>query len=326
MKVVLLGCGLVGRKRAEALGAHTLVGCADPIPERAAMLAARHPGCRAFSDWQQALAETEADLAVVATPHDALPQVAAAAVSAGLHVLLEKPGARSGGELAPLAALAAEHRVRVHLGYNHRFHPALRQAHALAMAGRIGALTHVRASYGHGGRPGYETEWRGRRESAGGGELIDQGAHLIDLSAWFLGPFSAASGVLRQSFWASEVEDNAFVLLETAGGQVAQLHASWTEWKNRFSFEIFGRTGKLEVTGLGGSYDPERLTLYTMRPELGPPDTEHWTFEGADQSWHDEFSSFTAAIAEGRPPAVGLADGQAVLDVIDRIYAAQVRP
>ena len=96
---------------------------------------------------------------------------------------------------------------------------------------------------------------------------------LIDLARWFAGEFAEASGHLATLYWPAPVEDNAFLRLTTAGGQVAWLHASWTEWKNLFCFEVFGRDGKLQVDGLGGSYGVERLTLYRLGASPGPPET-----------------------------------------------------
>ena len=321
MAVALIGCGLVGRKRAAALGTARLLCCADADPARAVALAALHPGCIAAASWPEALAYPGVTVAIVATTHDALPVVAAAAIRRGLHVLIEKPGARSADELRGLSELARQHQVKVQVGYNHRFHPGLRLGHALASAGRIGPLTHLRASYGHGGRPGYDREWRFKRQFSGGGELLDQGSHLIDLANWFLGPVQHVSSVLSNAFWQGDVEDNAFLLLRSAGGGVAQLHASWTEWKNKFSFELFGTLGKIEVSGLGGSYGPEQLTLSEMRPEMGPPDQQHWTFPPEDQSWALEFEDFLSAIASHRTPEPGLVGALQVLEVVGRACA-----
>ena len=131
----------------------------------------------------------------------------------------------------------------------------------------------LRGRYGHGGRVGYDREWRADPAHSGGGELIDQGVHLIDLSRWFLGPFADVDGAAHTYFWDMPVDDNAFLRLTTPGGQVAFLHVSCTEWKNLFSFEIYGRDGKLHIEGLGGSYGVERLAHYQMLPEMGPPDT-----------------------------------------------------
>ena len=179
---------------------------------------------------------------------------------------------------------------------------------------------YVRGRYGHGGRLGYEKEWRADPAVSGGGELIDQGVHLIDLARWFLGDFTTVEGFAHTYYWDMPVEDNGFMLLRTAERQTAFLHASCTEWKNLFSFEIFGRQGKLEITGLGGSYGTERLAYYRMRPEMGPPETTMWEYPMADDSWATEFAEFVEDIRLGRQPAAGLPDAGAALAVVERIY------
>lgn len=178
----------------------------------------------------------------------------------------------------------------------------------------------VRGRYGHGGRLGYEREWRADPRKSGGGELIDQGVHLIDLSRWLLGEFAQVQGLADTFFWQMKVDDNAFMLLRTAEGRAAWLHASCSEWKNLFSFEIYGRTGKLQIDGLGGSYGTERLTVYKMKPEMGPPDTTVSDYPGDDRSWADEFDEFLADIAARRTPSPGLFDARAALRVVDEIY------
>ena len=183
----------------------------------------------------------------------------------------------------------------------------------------------VRGRYGHGGRLGYEKEWRADPETAGGGELLDQGIHLIDLSRWFLGDFEQVEGRIASYFWDMPVEDNAFLLLTTARGRTAFLHASWTEWKNLFSMEIYGRLGKLEISGLGGSYGVERLSYYKMSPEMGPPATEIWEFPMADNSWELEFAEFLEDIRLRRDPVPGITDAQAALRVIEQVYSETPR-
>src|SRR5690606_10539977 len=154
--------------------------------------------------------------------------------------------------------------------------------------------------YGHGGRVGYDKEWRAEPAISGGGELIDQGVHLIDLARWFLGNFSDIQGYAHTYYWDMPVDDNGFLLLKTLNNQVAHLHASCTEWKNLFSFEIYGRKGKLDINGLGGSYGVERLTFYKMLPEMGPPETYAWEFPMADDSWQCEFDEFIEDILNQR--------------------------
>jgi predicted dehydrogenase len=145
--------------------------------------------------------------------------------------------------------------------FNHRYHPAVFKAHQLVADGEIRPVYFIRCIYGHGGRPGYEKEWRASRDVCGGGEMLDQGVHVVDLFRWFLGEFEEAFGYKPTCYWPMEVEDNAFALFKTAKGQVAQMHTSWTQWKNRFTFEIFGEAGYLIVEGLGGSYGVETLTI-----------------------------------------------------------------
>ena len=292
--------------------------CCDVVRERAEALAAQFPGCEAAGAWQEAIGG--ADIVVVATTHDQLAPVAAGAAAAGKHVLVEKPGARRAAELDPVASCAAKTGALVRVGFNHRFHSALRKAREIFDSGALGPMMFVRGRYGHGGRPGYEREWRADRARSGGGELVDQGVHLIDLARWFLGEFTGVCGHAATYFWDMPVDDNAFLLLRTAAGQTAFLHASWTEWKNLFSFEICGRDGKLEITGLGGSYGTERLAWYRMLPEMGPPETQIWEYPMADRSWEREFAEFLDDIRLGRQPSPGIADAQAVLRVVERVY------
>lgn len=146
----------------------------------------------------------------------------------------------------------------------------------------------MRGVYAHGGREGYEKEWWCKEELSGGGELIDQGSHLIDLAHWFLGPFSKTSSALQTAFWnIAPLEDNAFLLLQNKQGAVASLHASWTQWKKMFRIELYGSDGYLICEGLGGQYGVEKLTqgrrvlgreappehVYEFPSEAGKPDT-----------------------------------------------------
>ena len=321
MNVALVGCGLIGRKRAGALGQHRLLACADVVAGQAQALAADHPGSVATGDFRRAIAHPGVEAVIVATSNDALTSVALAAVEAGKHVLVEKPAARTVDELRPLTAAAGRRGAVVKVGFNHRFHPAFQQARRIFETGELGELMYIRGRYGHGGRPGYEREWRADQRISGGGELLDQGSHLIDLARWFAGDFTEVSGHIGTYFWPMAVEDNAFALLKTAAAQVAWLHASWTEWKNLFSFEIFGRYGKLQIDGLGGSYGTERLTYYHMLPQMGPPEMICWDYPDEDRSWQAELDHFASCIAGGIRPCGSLEDAAAVLEIIERLYA-----
>lgn len=319
--VAVVGCGLIGQKRAAALGSASLVACADLDHARAEALARRYPGATAGTDWRAAIGRQDVAIVVVATTNDALAEIAIFALEAGKHVLIEKPAARSAEELQRVIDAAGRSERQVRVGFNHRYHPAMRQARAIIDAGSLGPLMMVRGRYGHGGRVGYEREWRADPVVSGGGELIDQGVHLIDLSRWFLGAeFESIAGFAGTFFWKMPVDDNAFLTLRTQSGATAFLHVSCSEWKNLFSLEIYGRHGKLQVDGLGGSYGVERLTFYKMLPEMGPPETTAWEYPRADQSWAIEFSEFLDDIRLNRIPAAGLRDAHAALTVVDAIY------
>lgn len=327
MKVAIIGCGLIGAKRLKSLGPeHTVVALADPVAARAQALAAQTRGAAVFTDWRAAVSQPGVDAVIVSTSNDALALVTAAAVEAGKHVLVEKPAARHPDELVPIIPVAEQRGLCVQVGFNHRYHPAFQQARKLLASGTLGPLMFIRARYGHGGRVGYDKEWRAQPEVSGGGELLDQGVHLIDLARWFLGEFTEVQGHVATFFWDMPVEDNGFLLLRTAEGQVAFMHATWTEWKNTFSFEIFGRDAKLHVEGLGGSYGTERLSYYKMKPAMGPPETTIWEYPGEDNSWRVEFEAFAEAVAARRSPPVTLRDAHAALTVVHRVYAASRKP
>jgi predicted dehydrogenase len=318
MRLAIIGCGLIGAKRAAAAVSHEIVVVCDRDRARAEKLAGQ-TGARAVLDWREAI-NAEVEAVVVATTHDQLAPVALAAVERGRHVLVEKPAGRHVDEVRPIAQAAAARGLVAKVGYNHRFHPAFQKAREIVDRGELGKLMFIRARYGHGGRLGYEDEWRCKSDISGGGELIDQGSHLIDLSRWFLGDMSLQYAAIPTYFWDIAVDDNCFLALRSAAGQMAWLHASWTEWKNTFSFEIAGRVGKLAIEGLGGSYGVERLSFYRMRPEMGPPETEIWEYPFEDRSWRGEFDDFAAAIQERRKPCGDIDDAIANLEIIEQVY------
>lgn len=320
MNVAIIGCGLIGNKRAKALAGCKLIACSDLNLERAQALAKQFDGCKTSSDWQEIISLPEVDIVIIATDHRSLPLIALSAVEAKKHVLIEKPAARKSSELEKVIEIAKKNNVLVHVGFNHRYHKAFIKARELVDSGELGELMFLRARYGHGGRIGYDKEWRAKPELSGGGELIDQGMHLIDLARWFLGDFPEVEGFAHTYYWDMPVDDNGFMLLKTQKQQVAFLHASSSEWKNLFSFELYGKRGKIDISGLGGSYGIERLTFYKMLPEMGPPETFAWEYPMADNSWEIEFAEFLEDIKLSRQPAANLNDACAALQIVEKIY------
>ena len=253
LRVALVGCGLIGQKRLNLLPPGSVTVACDTQIDRAKKLAAQSAGCVATDSFEQAVSSPNVDVVMIATINSALAPIALAAVKHGKHVLVEKPAAISTAELDELSAAAAKTGALVRVGYNHRYHPAALKALEIFQSGALGPMMFLRGRYGQGGRIGYEKEWRADAKLSGGGELIDQGVHLIDLAGIFLGEFTQVEGHVATYFWKMPVDDNAFLSLRNAAGNTAWLQVSCSEWKNMFSLEIYGRDAKLHWEGLGGS-------------------------------------------------------------------------
>ena len=321
MGVGIIGAGLIGGKRAAHMKGAKLVAVADLIPGRAQRLADLHHA-EAEKSWESLVKRKDIDLVIISTTNDALAPCAVASLGAGKNVLIEKPAARSIEHIEQIIAASKISGRVARVGFNHRFHPAFQLAKRMIEEDRIGPLMYIRARYGHGGRLGYEKEWRADPRLSGGGELLDQGIHLIDLCRWLGGDFELEWGKARTFFWNMPVEDNGFLLLRSPDGlRSAFLHASCTEWKNLFDFEIFGRTGKLEIYGLGRSYGVEELRYYRMKPEMGPPETVVTPFPEEDRSWQAEFDAFLREL-NGQSTSIGtLEDAARAMEIVQSVYA-----
>ena len=216
MRFAIVGCGRIGRKRAAAISrlGHLMVLAVDHKKDRAVEIGGTFGfNARAATDFKAAAEAADVDAVVVATPHWKLSEITTACLYGGKHVLVEKPGGRNLAEVSAVKEAADSAGRIVKIGYNHRFHPAVLKAREIVDRGELGPLMFIRGRYGHGGRPGYEKEWRLQRSMSGGGHLIDRGSHLIDLARWFLGEFTHGHAALRTFFWNAEVEDSAFLTL-----------------------------------------------------------------------------------------------------------------
>jgi len=373
MKVAIIGCGLIGKRRAHVvheLPSDELVIVAD-INESCAIDLAKAMSCLATTDWREVVSRDDLDVIIVSTTNNFLMPVTVASLERGKNVLCEKPLGRNSGEAEKMVNVAWHAGVFLKTGFNHRHHSAIWKAYELCNQGAIGQVMFIRAVYGHGGRPGYDKEWRADPDLAGGGELLDQGVHILDLCCWFMGDFTEVFGFTSTYYWnlgyfqssknhqssansyqlsapSRQLEDNAFVLLRTADGRIAQFHTSWTQWKNRFTFEIFGEVGYLIIDGLGGNYGVEtlrigkrkllnlkedkqyppnqpivnQLKINNVVPQYagGPPDEEIIEFPGPDLSWQKEWQEFASAIQERRQPLANGEEGLRVMRMIDAIY------
>jgi len=320
LKLAIIGCGLIGKKRALSLSKKfKLVSCYDKDIIKSTNFA-QDFSITCITDVDQIFSNKDIDIVIIATQHDSLASLTLRALESGKNVLVEKPAGRNYKELEPILNFIEKSTLKVKVGFNHRYHRAILKAKELIDDSYLGDLMFIRARYGHGGRLGYEKEWRANQLISGGGELIDQGPHLIDLSRMFLGDFNEISGHAQNYYWNMPVEDNAFIILRNNLKQTSLIHVSCTEWKNTFSFEIFGKKGKIDISGLGGSYGVEKIFLYKMLPEMGPPETFSWEFPMQDNSWHTELDEFYKDITENRIVEGGINDAFETLKIINKIY------
>ncbi len=322
MRVGIVGAGLQARRRGPVLlnfPETKLVAISAVQLDHAALLASRL-GCEAAEGWESMVERNDLDALIVATPPHLHAPISIAAMRNGKHVLCEKPLARTIGEARAMVAAAKEAGCVLKCGFNHRHHSGIQQARRWFEDGRTGEPIFIRARYGIGGRLGYEREWRANPEIVGGGQLMEQGIHAVDLARWFLGEFTQVTAFVETAFWnIKPLEDNAFALFRTAAGTAASIHSSLTQWKNLFSFELFGHDGYIAVEGLGGGYGPEKVS-FGKRDFAAPFTEEVVEFRGEDRSWHDEWLEFAAAVKERREPLGNAADGQEAMRLVFAAY------
>lgn len=327
MRVAIIGCGLIGKKRAEAIklqGEDEIVACYDINPQASESLSQKYE-CKSYPTAEQLLKDSDSESIIVSVVNKFAKPFILQALEKNCHVLAEKPlGCNLEESAEILRALSKKQNqyLAVKTGFNLRFHPAILKAKSLMSDGDIGPLFFIRAQYGHGGRPGMEKEWRASKELCGGGELLDQGVHIVDLCRWFAGDIENVSSVIRTNFWKIEVEDTAFVQMRTRLGTDVQFQVGWTLWKNTFAFELFGEKGYIRIQGLGGSYGEETLEIGIRNPQGGVPTIQKEVFKNSDSCWAAEWSEYKSAIQEGRQPHASARDGHEANRVIDAIYQA----
>jgi len=323
--VAAIGLGKFGTKRLNASGSDAradLRVVADVSADRARS-AGEQFGCHYTSDWTEVMSDDDVDIVVVSTSTRYLAEISLAAARSGKHVLCEKPFGRNAEEVLPAVKTSERQGLCMKVGYNHRYHPGIEKANEIYREGVLGRLHFMRCVYGHGGRPGYDREWRAQPEMAGGGQLLDQGVHILDLFRWFAGEFSSVKGYVTTSFWDIEpLEDNVFAVLRNDEGCVASMHASWTNWKNTFAFDVFGESGYLSVSGLGGYYGTETLRLGKRKGLGESPDEESFKFPGPDRSLEREWKDFLDCIEKGTEPQSSGRDAYRTLKTAEAVYCA----
>ena len=332
MRFLLIGCGEIGGLRAEALhktapGVRLAKAC-DVDATRGNALAAKY-GVPYEKDWRAALGD-DVDAVLVSTPPPLHTDMCLEAFRRGKHVLCEKPLARNPAEGRQIVEAARTARRHLATGFNYRFYPAIATARSILDSGRIGDLDHIRSYAGHPGGNEFTHPWVHDVNVMGGGALVDNGIHILDLTRYFLGEVVEVKGFRTAHVWGFEgCEDNAFALLKNAKGNIAQLQASWSEWRGyRFFIEIYGTRGCVRA-----SYPP-MLAQATWSDKPGGPmrrkrflfpafqikerlKTYRFTVVG---SFVEEFKSFVRAAAGQNTSAATGFDGLRAVEIAHAVY------
>lgn len=332
LRVGIVGYGYMGRIRRASVDRHAdlrLVGICDPALDAGSVHDV--PTFRSHDD----LFMDAPEIVFVCTPNRETPDVVIAALQRGCHVFCEKPPGRDLRDIERIIATEQRHPdQKLIFGFNHRHHPSIRDAKAIVDSEALGPIMWLRGVYGKSGGEDFERSWRNDPEVSGGGILLDQGIHMLDLFRFFCGDFDEVRGMVATSHWPIPVEDNAFVLLRDASGRVAQLHSSATLWKHTFELHIGLAQGYLVISGLlskSGSYGRETLVI-GRRPRRGETSAvgnprEEVTYYDTDPSWDLQVDELVRAIREDRPLRDSTsADALAVMRIIENVYRQERLP
>ncbi len=327
LRVGIVGLGKVGLRRVGLVQEHPdleLQAVCDINSEQAASL----PGVDFYPDFRELVRE-KLDIVFVCAYNHIAPQVVIQALDNGKHVFCEKPPGRSVEDVRRIIeAEQANPGLKLQFGFNHRYHYAIMEAKAMIESKRFGEILWMRGVYGKCGGIQFENQWRNNSEIAGGGILLDQGIHMVDLFRFFAGDFTQVKSLVTTSFWDIPLEDNAFAILYNDQNQVAMLHSSATQWQHRFSVEICLEDGYINLNGILSStrsYGEESMTFARRQFEnetfaFGKP-REETIFFDRDDSWALEVAAFTEAIRAQQPIVSGNStDALRVMVLIDQIY------
>ena len=328
IRVGIIGMGKMGQIRAHYVNQRDdmeLVAISDISREQSLP----YPGATWYDDYRE-LINSDLDAVYGCAFNNILPDICVRALNAGKHVFCEKPPGRNVADVERIReAERANPGLKLMFGFNHRCHYSIMETKSMIDSGDFGKILWLRGTYGKCGSLNYEAAWRNRADVSGGGILIDQGIHMLDLFRFFCGEFKDVKSMVETSFWQIPVEDNAFALLRNEAGQVAMIHSSATQWKHRFTLDICLEGGYININGLitsTRSYGDESITFARKEFEdstsaFGRP-REQTIFFDRDDSWKIEADNFAQAIVNDLPVTGGnSADALAAMDLIARIYA-----
>jgi predicted dehydrogenase len=326
LRVGVAGYGSTGQIRRRYIDAHPRLQTVAVCDRTIAVPGETQDGVRMWSNWEELL-EEDLDVLFVCLWNDIAPTVVIEGLKRGLHVFCEKPPGRTVEDVLRVREVEQAHpHLKLKYGFNHRYHESVHDALKIVQSGELGEVVDLRGVYGKSKMVRFDQDWRTKREIAGGGILLDQGIHMVDMMRLFAGEFVDIHAHVTNAFWCHDVEDNAYALMRTADGVVAMLHSSATQWRHRFGLDITLKEGGLSLSGIlssSRSYGAETLTVvYRGEDDLGDP-REVTTRYNDDHSWRDEIEEFARAIIANREIKHGSSlEALKTMQLVFDIYAA----
>ena len=326
LKVGIAGYGVVGKRRRQYVDLHprltTVAVCDQHFSENGTL----EDGIRAYRSYRDLLRE-DLDVLLVCLTNDVAAEVTIAGLEQGLHVFCEKPPGRDLDDIAAVIRTEkANPNLKLMYGFNHRYHESIREAQRIISSEELGHVLNLKGTYGKSKIVSFNSDWRTKRAIAGGGILLDQGIHMVDMLRLFAGEFELVHSFISNSFWNHDVEDNAYALMRNPEGVVAMLHSSATQWRHRFHLEITLSKGAIILAGIlsgSKSYGAETITIVTASPDDSGDPREMTIRYNEDPSWRDEIAEFVTCIDNNRTVTSGSSlDAFKTMELVYRIYSA----
>jgi predicted dehydrogenase len=325
LKIGIAGYGIVGKRRHQYIDAHpnlivTAV-CEQSFPQGFTGLS----GISCFNNYKELL-QADLDILFVCLPNNIAAEVTISGIEKGLHVFCEKPPGKDVAEIKHV--IEAEKRnpnIKLKYGFNHRYHDSIKEALRIIQSGELGDVINLRGVYGKSKIIPFSGGWRSQRELAGGGILLDQGIHMVDLMRLFCGEFDEVKSFISNDFWKHDVEDNAYALLKDRKGRIATLNSTATQWQHKFNLEISLSHGYIELHGIlsGSKSYGEEMIVIGKRDEVsdnGQMERKEIRFL-QDNSWRDEIYEFADAVINDKPVESGTSyDALETMKLVFSIY------
>ena len=323
LRVGIVGYGVVGRRRRAVIDEHPRLNTVA-VSDQKLTNRVDATGVKYFGSFEEIFSE-ELDVLFVSLPNYLAPRATILGLETGLHVFCEKPPGRNVADIRKVIEVEKRNPdLKLKYGFNHRYHHSVQEALDVVKKGELGGIVNLRGVYGKSKIVNFESEWRTDRAKAGGGILLDQGIHMLDLMRLFAGEFVQIHSFISNSYWHHEVEDNAYALMKTEANIVALIHSSATQWRHQFCLDIALERGAITLSGiLSGSKsygDEEIIIVKRNETDIGVMPEERKRFL-EDTSWEDEVRDFELSIKNGQKITQGSSlDALRTMELVEKIY------